>query len=227
MEPKNAHGENEKKHATSQLFRFVDQTDRSEKAVREHKTQVRSHVMTEIRRQKRSKDRIEPEICPDLNDSHRGTNDLSLDKAPRLQPHAHLVIDQVAQVDSSLVDNLLPGLDDSHERQQAENTGRPSDLWPDGVPSHHFQPSPSDLEPPWAHITSSAETVGLNASSEHEVLPQDHRYEDRSNAKPDQPQSFTASPTLLGTSRVDPFRVLPIPSNREVNELVDNCTSIS
>src|ERR1700761_1205161 len=120
MEPKRAYGENEKKHATSRLFRFVDQTDQSQKAVKEHKTQVRSHVMTEIRRQKRSKDQIEPEICPDLNDSHRGTNGFSLDKAPRLQPYARPVIDQAIQADSSLVDDLLPGLDDSHERQQAE-----------------------------------------------------------------------------------------------------------
>jgi hypothetical protein len=50
--------ESAKKHPNPRKFRFVDQNDRSREAATVYQSVVRSHVMTEIRREKRSKFKI-------------------------------------------------------------------------------------------------------------------------------------------------------------------------
>ena len=50
-----------KGYAARRKFTFVDQTDRSQEAFTAHKAVVRSHCMTEVRRQKRVKVTIEKE----------------------------------------------------------------------------------------------------------------------------------------------------------------------
>lgn len=110
-------------HGASRVFRFVDQTDRSQKAVNKHKTIVRSHVMTEIRRQKRSKSRLEPESGPFFHDPHEGTDDLPPDRYHYTQPQPpSWQFDETTEADSGLAEEPLPWRHDGPERWQARVT---------------------------------------------------------------------------------------------------------
>jgi hypothetical protein len=231
--------ENGGTRVTSRVYRFVDQTDRSQKAVSEHKTLVRSHVMTEIRRQKRSKVRLEPETWPYFHYSPEGRDELSPDTSHwRLQQVPSRIFDPMIQSDSTLAGSLLPERDDGYGRQSARATShrtcdlqrvadlqamQASDFRSSGLPYNSLRMRTSHLKPARAQTSSSAEVVVPNSDSGHEILLQDHRSEERSKNNPDQTCSISISPTILGASRVDPFRALPISANREVNELVDNC----
>ena len=242
MESKAVGHENGESHGASRVFRFVDQTDRSQKAVSKHKTMVRSHVMTEIRRQRRSKFRLEPDAGPYFHDPHEGTDDVPPHRSHYTLPQGpSWQFDQTTEADSGLAEQPWPGRDDSPERWQARVAShspcdvqhavdlqaiQPSDSRPSGQTHESLQVHTSNPKPTWAQRSSSAEGFGFNQSSEHGILLQDHGCEESRGPILDPPCSFNISPTILGASRVDPFRALPISADREVNELVDNCESI-
>jgi hypothetical protein len=175
-----------KAYAARRKFTFVDQTDRSREAFTAHKAVVRSHCMTEVRRQKRVKVTLEKESGSNVTTfTSEWSGKCSWQGTQYLPPNTS----DWASWDESR--------DESDPRAIAEAVSSLAD---------HFQtPFVNNDESDLARATGN-EAEAVDADANH--------------------LAKMPVPTILGTSRVDPFRPLPIPVDRNVHHLVDHCKCV-
>lgn len=218
MEPNMAHKSHSKAHATLREFKFVDQTDQSREGATAYQAVVRSHVMTEVRRQRRSKAKINAETG-----RHRTTRLISSgpDGAAAKDPPPSTSND-IHEMSSSLAEPLVASLTGSDGILEFQY-------------SSHFQAEravnsySSDAtltipeEPMLAVDLARAGNVHSDALAVDEVIQNDvseySRYGQMGETVP--------TPTILGTSRIDPFRALPVPPDQDTYQLLDHCKFLS
>lgn len=205
-------------HASSRKFTFVDQNNRTREAAVASQNVVRSHVMTEIRRLKRFK----PEIRKESN-IHIMAQSISS------TPDEETAQDPISMFDSPL--------------ETGSDLAKPFPAWPvnsdewaaaiitpDGIQNVQYafgsEASPSTVLPP---ITLEIPIVGLDQGSTRNVVSDavavDEGTQEHVLTRPGLGETgeTIVSPTIIGLGRIDPFRALPIPPNREIYQLVDHC----
>ena len=250
MDAKVVYEGNGEAHAALRKFRFVDQTDRSREAATACQTIVRSHVMTEVRRQKRSKVKLDKEADSNLmafasewsgTNSYKtweGTHQLPpsrSDRASWQDPPSTLdhILDAVSYLAEPFPAQLMNSGGWDTARVTGDETGDfqyASDLqavqstssWPSGIPSTVLETHTLKLDLAWAENAYS-EAVAVDADAKQHVPMHRHRSDHAGEALPGRDTATIISPTILGRSRVDPFRALPIPADRDVYQLVDHC----
>ncbi|KAE9376076.1 hypothetical protein N431DRAFT_556330 [Stipitochalara longipes BDJ] len=210
-----AHESHSKAHATPREFKFVDQTDRSREGATAYQTVVRSHVMTEVRRQRRSKAKINAETG-----RHRTTRLISSgpDKTTAKDPPPS-TSDDIHEASSSLTEPLAPTLTSSGGilgfqdffHFQAERA----------VNSYSSDAALTIPEQPILVIDQArAGTVHSDTLADDEVIQNDVPIYSRY----DQIGGTIPTPTILGISRIDPFRALPVPPDQDTYQLLDHYT---
>lgn len=180
-------------NAAQQKFTFVDQTDRSREAFKAHKAVVRSHCMTEVRRQRRVKVTVEKE-----SPSNVTTFMSEWDGKDSWQETHHLLpegFDWASWNDYHSTKNTQAGIEDDLLTQLVNDDGD--------------------------HARN--ETYGVQYASQLKAYSATRAEEEEQS---NQNRRRSPSPTILGTSRVDPFRPLPITADRDVYRLVDHCKYI-
>jgi hypothetical protein len=218
MEPNMAHKSHSKAHATLREFKFVDQTDRSREGATAYQAVVRSHVMTEVRRQRRSKAKINAETG-----RHRTTRLISCGPdgtaAKDLPPSTS---DDIHETSSSIAEYLADPLAGSCGIRESQD-------------SFHFQAEravnsySSDAaltipeEPLLVVDLARAGAIHSDTLAADEVIQNDIPIYSRY----DQMEETIPTPTILGISRIDPFRALPVPPDQDTYQLLDHCKFLS
>ena len=224
-------------------FRFIDQTDRSQKAATAYRAIVRSHVMTEIRRQQRfglefgkeasssmtafacetsgkDSDRIWNATCQaSPGRQTASTNDcllnlVSCSAEPQSSLRTNSGEPSRATVPSYEPRNAQCGSD---IRAAKSTSGRLDLLASTVLETHTLQ-----LDLIWARDASS-EAMALDAAADQEDAKNVCSVGQTGEASAEWNPATTPSPAILGASRVDPFRVLPVTAGHDVHQLVDHC----
>jgi hypothetical protein len=237
-------------HAALQNFRFVDQTDRSQEGVGAYQAVIRSHVMTEVRRQKRFKAKLEKEAGGKViafasersgKSSYKsgqgayqaspnrpgwassqdppGTFNHSMEADSRFaEPFPTQLMNSFGWEPATVSSDESRDFQYASELQELQSTS----CWPSDIPSTVLDTHLLKLDLNW---TSSQAREFYSDSRKH--VPKHDSCSDQTGEAPsNQNRAMIASPDILGRSRVDPFRALPIPANRDVYQLVDHCNFI-
>jgi hypothetical protein len=211
---------NGKAHVSSRKFKFIDQTNRSRKAATAYQSVVRSHVMTEVRRLKRSKAEIQRESSIHITAQSRLIQSKP-DGASEQEPLS--TFDNPLETDSYLAESLPTWLVNSDEWDKVIATHDETRNF-----QHAFdtQAIPStDLPYIALEMPISGLDLACAGSSYSDAAAADTNSQERVPICPhsDQIDQSIISPTILGLSRIDPFHALPIPPNRDIYQLVDHC----
>jgi hypothetical protein len=174
--------------------------------------------MTEVRRQRRSKAKLNAETgCDRTTRLISSGRDKSAAKDPPLSTS-----DDIHETSSSLAEPLAARLTDSAGFREFQY-------------SFHFQeeravnPYSSDAsltipeDPllavnPARAVTVLSDTLAVNQVIQNDV-PIHSRYDQMGETIP--------TPTILGISRIDPFRALPVPPDQDTYQLLDHCKFLS
>jgi hypothetical protein len=211
---------NSKAHASSQKFKFIDQNNRSREAATAYQSVVRSHVMTEVRRLKQSKVKIRKET------SIHATTQLIQSK-----PDGASAQDEASTFDSPLeagscLTESLPALSvnsgewdmlvSTHDGTRAFQYAFDSQF----IPSTDLPYIAREVPMSELHVDLASATINYSESAAVDTDTLEHA---PTCPQSDQIGERIISPAILGISRVDPFRALPIPPNREIYQLIDHC----
>ncbi|KAE8447895.1 hypothetical protein EG329_010124 [Mollisiaceae sp. DMI_Dod_QoI] len=210
-----AHKSHRKADATLREFKFVDQTDRSREGATAYQAIVRSHVMTEVRRQRRSKAKINAETG-----RHRTTRlvpsgpDRAATKEPQLSTS-----DDIRETSSSSAEPLATSLTACGGIREFQY---PFHLQADGAVNSYSSDAALTIpeEPMLVAKLARAGTVHSDTLVVDEVIQNDVPIYSRY----DQIGDMIPRPTILGISRIDPFRALPIPPDQDTYKLLDHYT---
>lgn len=241
---------NRGKNASLRAFKFIDQTDRSQESVTAYQAIVRSHVMTEVRRQKRSKAKLEknPGSRRTVHASERNHGEsYKLPEGPRdlyttisdLASSQDLLntFDNVVEAGCCFTESLPAQLmngyecepatirsDESRSLQYASESqaAQSAKSCPSNLSSKVLEARTFKLDLTWTQNTCSG-TRRRDTDPRKHVPMSESRSDQIDEAAINQVHATAFSPEIIGRSRVDPFRALPIPSNRDVYQLVDHC----
>ncbi|KAN0089120.1 hypothetical protein V8E51_019380 [Hyaloscypha variabilis] len=215
MELNTPHKSYSKAHATLREFKFVDQTDRSREGATAYQAVVRSHVMTEVRRQRRSKAKINAETRRQRTTrliSSEANGAAAKDTPPSTSDGIH-------ETSSSLAEPLAAPLTGSNGNQEFQYSFYFQEERE--VNTYSFDAAVTIPEEPMLIVdlarggTVHSDTLAIDEVIQNDV-PIYSRY--------DQMEETVPTPTILGISRIDPFRALPVPPDQDTYQLLDHYT---
>ena len=214
MEPSTAHKSNSKAHATVREFKFVDQNDRTREGASAYQTVVRSHVMTEVRRQRRSKAKINAETSrhPPTRLISRGPNLLPARNPPLSNSN------EIYENSSSSTEPLAVPLTHScgvHEFQYSFQFQADQAVNSYSSNTDATIPAEPMINGDLAYAgTAHSDTLAVNEDIQDDVSIYPRH---------DQIRETIPKPTILGISRIDPFRALPVPPDEDTYQLLNHC----
>jgi len=214
-----AYESHSKAQATFREFKFVDQTDRSWEGASAYQAVVRSHVMTEVRRKRRSKAKINAETghyrpARLISKGPDGTTN-----APK-DPWSS-ILDDIHQTFPSLAEPLAAPLTDSdgnHESQYSLHfqVGRAVNSYSDAALIVSEEPILVEKLAGVATVHPDTSSFGKVIQNDVPIYPHHGQIEET-----------IPKPTILGISRIDPFRALPVPPDQDTYQLLDHCKFLS
>ncbi len=218
MEPNKPLKSHSKAHATLREFKFVDQTDRSREGATAYRAVVRSHVMTEVRRQRRSKAKINAETRRQRTTrliSSEANGAAAKDTPPSTS-------DDIHETSSSLAEPLATPLTGSNENQEFQYSFH--FLEERQANTYSFDVAVTNPEEPTLAVDlARAGTIHSNSLAVDEIIQNDvpvYSHHERM-------EETVPTPTILGISRIDPFRQLPVSPDQDTYQLLDHCKFLS